>query len=130
MRFINFLKLFFKGEASLTNSFFVIGIGLNIIVVILFFVIMSGLDSVATNLPILGEIFLKFYLFLSAWFLFLAIGFFRTANNIWKYSTKEDSGKAGKTLKNIFLYIIFQLSVLQFIFYAFLIGGIAFKLLA
>ena len=57
MRFINSLKLFFNGEASLTNSFFVIGIGLNIIVVILFFVIMSGLDAVSTDLPILAEIF-------------------------------------------------------------------------
>ena len=62
MQFINFLKSFYKGEASLPNAYFFVGWGLTAVVLIIFFTIMSVSESLISGIYILEQIFLKFYL--------------------------------------------------------------------
>jgi len=126
MQFINFLKSFYKGEASLPNAYFFVGWGLTGVVLIIFFTIMSVSESLISGIYILEQIFLKFYLILSIWLLFIAMGFFRTIKNIGKNENQEDSGKSDKSFKVFLLQTVFFLSSLKFVFFAFYSARVAF----
>ena len=50
MQFLNFLKSFYKGEASLPNAYFFVGLGLTGVVLIIFFTIMSMSESLISGI--------------------------------------------------------------------------------